>query len=164
MAYDEWEHEYHLTPMQPMSGISFCIRSLPCWAGRWENCERLWASRSSIMNGIANITHDRDLPNFSRHNRHKNICNLASYAQMSRVCTELDSPHERDFGVVDVNVLYHSGAGKGNSIRSWPAQWLRSGWSCEPRNHIKSFDAGEEDVLPIKVSTERSSKEVWKTW
>jgi hypothetical protein len=117
-----------------------------------------------IKDANADITHDRDLPNFSRHNRHQNIRNLANYARMSRVYTELDSPHERNIGAVDLNVLYHSGAGKGNSIRSWPAQWLRSGWSCGPRSHIKSFDAGEEDVLPIKASTERSSEEVWKTW
>jgi len=39
-----------------------------------------------------------------------------------------------------------------------------TGWSCEPRNHIKSLDGGEGNVLPIKVSTKRSSEEVWKTW
>jgi hypothetical protein len=45
-----------------------------------------------IKDAIANFTRDRDLPNFSSHNRLQNIRNLGSSARMSRVGTEFDPP------------------------------------------------------------------------
>ena len=41
-----------------------------------------------IKDVIANFAHDRNLPNFSRHNRLQNIRYLGRSARMSRVNTE----------------------------------------------------------------------------
>ena len=45
-----------------------------------------------IKDAIANFAGDRNLPNFSSHNRLQNIRNLGSFAGMSRVGTEFDPP------------------------------------------------------------------------
>jgi len=58
-----------------------------------------------IKDAIANFARDRNLPNFSSHNRLQNIPNLGSSARMSRVSTEFD-PSRRPLGIVEVNVLY----------------------------------------------------------
>jgi hypothetical protein len=47
-----------------------------------------------IKDAIANFARDRNVPNFSSHNRRQNICNLGSSARTRRFGTQFDPPYE----------------------------------------------------------------------